>query len=70
MKFKDTKKYSLEQKDWLSDKSDEYILDHVQNMIGHSIKIARTCKENDMKYFDTSKDFMGTLQKAIAFLLA
>lgn len=70
MKFKDIKKYSLEQNDWLSDKSDEYILDHVQNMIGHSKKIAKACKQNDLEYFDTSKDFMGTLQKAIAFLLA
>ncbi len=69
-KFKDIKEYGGEPNDWLSDKPDEYILDHVHNMIAHSKQIAASCKENGLQYFDTSKDFKGTLQKALAFLLA
>lgn len=62
------KKYSLVTKDWLSDKSDEYIIDHVQNMIAHSILIKNSCKENGLIYFDTSNNFVATIEKAIQYL--
>ncbi len=46
-KVKDIKEISCGKSDWLSDKSDEYIIDHVKNMIAHSIKIKKSCKENN-----------------------
>ena len=68
-KVKDVKDFSCGEIDWLSDKSDEYIMDHVKNMIAHSIKIKKSCKENNLKYFDTSKNFMDTIEHAVEYLL-
>ena len=55
--------------DWLIDKSDEYIRDHVNNMIAHSKKIQYSCQENNIKYFDTSKSFLKTIEKTMQYLL-
>ena len=68
-KVKDVKDFSCGEIDWLSDKSDEYIMDHVKNMIAHSIKIKKSCKENSLKYFDTSENFMDTIEHAVEYLL-
>ncbi len=68
-KVNEIKNYSKEQKDWLSDKSDEYITDHVNNMISHSIKIGISCKAHNLTYFDTSKNFTKATQDAINYLL-
>jgi hypothetical protein len=67
-KVRDVKTFSDNKKDWLSDKSDAYIKDHVKNMIAHSVKIKKTCEENDVVYIDTSKDFIGAIEKATAYL--
>lgn len=68
-KVKDVKDFSCGEIDWLSDKSDEYIMDHVKNMIDHSIKIKKSCKEKSLKYFDTSKNFMDTIEHAVEYLM-
>ena len=69
-KFKQIKKYSIGEKDWLLDKSDTYIIDHINNMVAHSKKIKKSCSENGLKYFDTSKDFLGTINRTITYLLS
>jgi hypothetical protein len=69
-KFKDIKKFPRGQADWLQDKSDDYILDHVKNMIRHSRNIKKSCKENKIKYLDTSENFLGALEDTIAYLFA
>jgi adenylate kinase family enzyme len=68
-KVKDIKKFSFGKSDWLIDKSDEYIIDHVKNMITHSKIIKESCKENDLRYFDTSKNFMDVLENTKEYLL-
>jgi hypothetical protein len=68
-KVNDIKDFSRKEKDWLSDKSEAYILDHVQNMIVHSIQIKKSCAENNLTYMDTSKNFINTIDKAIAYLV-
>ncbi len=68
-KVKDIKKFSTGKSDWLSDKSDEYIIDHVKNMIPYSRKIKKSCKENNIRYFDTSKKFMEAIEQTVAYLL-
>ena len=67
-KVSDIKDFKSGEKDWLSDKSDEYIIDHVKNMIGHSIKIKKSCQENSIIYFDTSRNFIRTIEDAIKYL--
>ena len=64
------KKHRDGDNDWLTNKSDEYIRDHINNMIGYSKMIKRGCEKHGLSYFDTSKDFLGATEAATAFLVA
>jgi hypothetical protein len=55
--------------DWLTRKSDEYIRDHIKNMIAYSKMIKSGCERHGLPYFDTSEDFLGTIEAATAFLV-
>ncbi|WP_350290111.1 hypothetical protein [uncultured Croceitalea sp.] len=68
-KMSSVKKFSTGETDWLSDKTDAYILDHIKNMVAHSIKIEKSCAATGLTYFDTSKDFTATMERAISYLL-
>ena len=67
-KFRDIKLHSTATKDWLIDESDEYIKDHIQNMITHSIQMEQACRQHGITYFDTSEDFLGTIEEVIHYL--
>jgi 2-phosphoglycerate kinase len=67
-KLRDIKQYRAKKKDWLSEKSDEYIKDHIQNMVEHSIKMKQSCEENSILYFDTSLNFIKVIENAIEYL--
>lgn len=68
-KVKDIKKFSFGEKDWLIEKSDAYIRDHIENMVAHSIKIKKSCDENHLPYFDTSQNFNKGIEGAMEYLL-
>ena len=68
-KFQEIMDFSIARKDWLINKPEEYIKDHIQNMVVHSQKIKKSCEENGTKYFETSDNFMQTIEEAIAYLL-
>lgn len=68
-KVNDIKRMNHGKNDWLVGESDNYIRDHVKNMIAHSKLIQQSCKETGMTYFDTSKHFMNTLQDACDYLV-
>ena len=68
-KVKQVKDFSVTKKDWLSDKSDEYITNHVKNMVVHSKKIKIACKVNNIAYFDTSNNFTESIENAMKYLL-
>jgi len=63
------KKHVAGENDWLTKESDEYIRDHIGNMIAHSKVIKNECEKHGLSYFDTSDDFSGTIQAATDFLL-
>ena len=63
------KKHGGGENDWLTNKSDDYIRDHVENMIAYSKMIRAGCEEHELPYFDTSADFLGTMDAAIDFLV-
>jgi hypothetical protein len=63
------KKYGDGDNDWLTEKSDEYIRDHIGSMIGHSMMIRKECEKLGLPYFDTSEDFQGATEAAIDFLV-
>lgn len=68
-KVQTVKDFSNKKKDWLSDKSDGYIADHIKNMIVHSKMIKKSCIENKITYIDTSKKFTTAIEDTIHYLL-
>jgi len=63
------KKYGGGENDWLINKPDEYIKDHIGNMIAYSKMIRNGCEEHGLPYFDTSDDFPGAIEAATDFLV-
>jgi hypothetical protein len=63
------KKHSDGENDWLTKQSDEYIRDHVENMIAYSRMIKKGCEERGLPYFDTSDDFLAAIEAATDFLV-
>ena len=63
------KKHADRENDWLTKKSDEYIRDHIGNMIVYSKMIKDGCERHGLSYFDTSEDFLGAIEAATDFLV-
>ena len=63
------KKHGDGQNDWLTNKSDDYIRDHVANMIAYSKMIKDECENYGLPYFDTSEDFLGAIELATDLLV-
>ena len=55
--------------DWLVDESDEYVYDHVKNMIAHSLLVREGCGRYGLRYFDTSDDFLDTIDRVVDYLI-
>jgi hypothetical protein len=68
-KVKDVYNFSQGKNDWLTNQTEDYVKDHISNMIEYSRGIKKACKQHDLKYFDTSKDFIQILDNAIDYLL-
>ena len=64
-KVDEIKKFSNRKSDWLIDKSDKYIKEHVKNMIYYSRKIKKSCEENNVRYFDISKNFTDVIDDTV-----
>lgn len=56
-------RHSAIAKDWISDKSNEYITEHVINMAKHSQFIRKQCLINNMIYIDTTEDFSDKIKQ-------
>lgn len=68
-KVSSIKEFSTGTADWLNKKPDKYVYDHISNMVAHSRMIKTGCGKYNMPYFDTSEDFIGTIDKAVGYLL-
>ena len=64
------KTHCEEESDWLTSESDDYIQDHVENMILYSKMIRRACSKYELPYFDTSESFETTKRQVKQFLLS
>ena len=58
------KKHADGENDWLTSESDEYIRDHISNMISYSKRIKSECERHGLSYVDTSEDFSGAIAAA------
>jgi 2-phosphoglycerate kinase len=63
------KKHSDEENDWLTNESDEYIKDHIGNMVAYSKMIKKACEKHGLPYVDTSDDFLGAIEAATDYLV-
>lgn len=55
--------------DWLTSESEEYIRDHIGNMIGYSRLIRNGCEQHGLSYVDTSADFSAAIETATEHLV-
>ena len=62
------KKHVGGENDWLTSESDEYIRDHIGNMIAYSKTIETECEGHGLPYVDTSGDFPAAIAAAIDVL--
>jgi hypothetical protein len=53
----------------LINEPDEYIYRHIENMLTYSREMESFCGKNNIRYFDTSDDFLGAINKATRYLL-
>ena len=63
------KRHGDGENDWLTNEPDEYIRDHIENMISYSKMIKKGCDKHGLSYFDTSEDFPGAIEAATDFLV-
>jgi hypothetical protein len=63
------KKHRCGENDWLTNESDEYIKDHIGNMIAYSGMLRDECEKHGLSYFDTSEDFRAAIDEAISHLV-
>lgn len=68
-KVNEVKLFSQGDRDWLTNESDEYITQHIENMVQYSKQIRDECERYQLAYFDTSANFLGAVQRATAHLL-
>lgn len=69
-KVREIKTHSEGSNDWLVKESDDYIRDHVTNMLGYSKYIREECRIHRIAYFDVSRDFNGAMDEAVRYLLS
>lgn len=68
-KVLDVRQFSVGKGDWLIQEDDDYIRRHLKNMVRHSEMIKGGCEQYDLPYFDTSRDFLTTVEQATEYLL-
>lgn len=66
-KLKGIRSFDTKKSDWLANKSDEYVIDHIKNMRFHSRQIAASCKRNNLKYFEVSSNFEYAMNDVEAY---
>ena len=68
-KVREVKAYSVGKCDWLMNESQENIHRHIENMVEYSRKVREQCAKRNVNYFDTSTDFLKTVDRATQYLL-
>ncbi len=68
-KVREAKAYNDGKRDWLIHESDEAIQRHIENMVEYSRQVRMQCAIHNVRYFDTSTDFMKTVDLATQYLL-
>jgi hypothetical protein len=68
-KLMDIRNHSIGKGDWLVKEDDDYIYRHIENMVKHSRIIKESCEKYNVRYIDTSVDFLASIEEATEYLL-
>ena len=69
-KLHDIRTFSGHPNDWPSTYADSALLDIITREIAFSQYVMDACARYGMRYFDTSRDFVATLDQVVAYLRA
>ena len=64
------KQHSDREDDWLTSQDDDYINDHIGNMIQYSQMIQEECHKHQLPYFDTSSDYSKVVDEITDYLMS
>ena len=67
-KLREIRRFSGFPNDWLNEHSDEYVIAIVEDGIRFSRHLAEECDSLDLRYFDCSFDFEGTVDTVVNYL--
>jgi hypothetical protein len=67
-KLREIREFGGHPNDWIADYPDEYVLDFVRDSIEFSRYLRDECAKRNLPYFDTSFDFLETLDQAAEYL--
>jgi hypothetical protein len=67
-KLQELRHFSGLPNDWLNEHSDEYVLTVIEDGIQFSRSLADECDRLDLRYFDCSFDFEGTVDSVVDYL--
>jgi hypothetical protein len=67
-KLSEIREFSGHPNDWIADSPDAYILDFVRDSIAFSRYLRDECDQRNIPYFDTSSDFLETLDRIAEYL--
>ena len=67
-KLKELRHFSGFPNDWLNEHGDEYVLAIIEYGIRFSQNLAEECDRLDLRYFDCSFDFEGTVNSVVDYL--
>lgn len=56
--------------EWTNNLNDQELLSLAEKLILHSKNIEKSCKKFNIIYFDTSEDFLGTIERAKVCLIS
>lgn len=67
-KLREMREFAGNPNDWTVDSSDEYVLDVIYEFIAFSRSLREECVRLSIPYFDTSREFLPTLDRAAEYL--
>lgn len=68
-KLKDIRNHGGGERDWLTKEDDGYVRRHIENMVKHSRLIQKSCEKYNLRYIDTSDDFIVATDEAAKYLM-
>ena len=67
-KMKEIRQFGGSVNDWIQEHTDDYILELTAEMVDFSQYLQRECQEHNVQFFDTSRQFLQSVDQAFNYL--